>query len=72
MRLKKVKDAIPDIGYVLGKLEEIHSDVKELKIQVDVLRQESAARKAVTKFIVGALSVGGAVLGWVLTHILGK
>jgi len=59
-----------DINYLAAKLEEIHADVKQLKEHVDELRQEAAGRRATTRFILGALGVCGAVLGWTVSTVL--
>lgn len=60
----------PDIHYLSAKLEEIHADVKQLQEHVDALRQESAGRKAVAKFMLGSMAVLGSIVGWLTTHIL--
>jgi len=59
-----------DINYLAAKLEEIHDDVLLLKVHVDILRQESAGRKAVQKFILGSMGCFGVVLGWLVTYVM--
>lgn len=59
-----------DVNYLLAKLEEIHEDVKQLQIHVDQLRQESAGRKAINRFLLATMGVMGATLGWVINNIV--
>ena len=58
-----------DINYLVAKLEEIHSDVKQLQIHVDELRQESSGRKAVQRLLLVAAGGLGAVMGWVIAIV---
>lgn len=60
--------ASTDLGYLLGKLEDIHSDVRLLQQQVDSLRQESTGRRAVNKFIIGTMAIIGATVGWLVDN----
>lgn len=60
----------PTNEYLLAKLEEIHEDVKQLQTHVDELRQESAGRRAVHKFMLTSLGIIGAAVGWLTTHVL--
>lgn len=55
-------------GYILAKLEEIHADVIDLKTHVDNLRQESAGKRAVSKFVISALAIIGATVGWLVDN----
>lgn len=61
-----------DVHYLTAKLEEIHLDVKQLQEHVDILRQESTGRKALTKVLLGGMSVLSVVLGWVITVLFGR
>lgn len=62
------RPASTDLGYLLGKLEDIHADVRLLQQQVDYLRHESTGRKAVNKFIIGAMAIIGATVGWLVDN----
>lgn len=59
-----------DINYLTAKLEEIHEDVKVLQGHVDELRQEYHGRKAISKFMFGALGIIGATVGWLVDNVL--
>lgn len=59
-----------DVNYLMAKLESIHEDVKQLQIHVDELRQESAGKKAITRFLLSSTGVMGATLVWVVDHVL--
>lgn len=59
-----------DINYITAKLEEIHAAVVKLQTHVDELRQESAGRKAVQRFTLGALGIIGATLGWLIDNVI--
>jgi hypothetical protein len=59
-----------DIGYLMAKLEIIHSDVKDLNKAVALLQQESTAKKAVNRFIVTAVGILGATVGWLVDNVL--
>lgn len=54
--------------YLTAKLEAIHEDVRQLKLYVDGLRQESTGRKAVSRFIVAAIAIIGTTVGWLVDN----
>lgn len=56
------------IDFVIAKLENIHEDLTLLKKQVDDLRQMDSGRKAVGKFLVAALTILGATVGWLVDN----
>lgn len=57
-----------NVNYLLAKLEEIHEDVKELRVHVDHLREDYAGRKMATKVVLGAISILGATVAWLVDH----
>jgi hypothetical protein len=59
-----------DVSYLTAKLEEMHEDIKQLNAHVDILRQESAGRGAVHKFILGSMGVLATLIGWILSNLL--
>ncbi|MBA4259165.1 MAG: hypothetical protein C0446_08370 [Chitinophaga sp.] len=59
------------IDYLAAKLEEIHNDVKELKGQVDELRQVEAGRKATQRFLAASISILGGVITWIASVVIG-
>lgn len=59
-----------DISYLLAKLEELHEDVRELKLHVDTLRQEQSGRKAVVRFLLAAMGIVGATVGWLVDNVI--
>jgi hypothetical protein len=59
---------IKDINYIIAKLESIHEDIATLKQQVDNLRHADTGRKAVTRFMIGALAMVGATVGWLVDN----
>lgn len=59
-----------DVNYLTAKLEEIHDDVKQLQIHVDDLRQEAAGKRAVSRFMIAALGIIGATVGWLVDNIV--
>lgn len=61
---------INDINYIIAKLETIHEDIYQLKTQVDDLRHTDTGRKAVSRFVIGALAVLGATVGWLVDNAI--
>lgn len=68
LKLKETGLMNRDIHYLTAKLEEIHDDVKELRAHVDILRQEAAGKRAVSKALVVALGLIGATVGWLVDN----
>lgn len=63
-----MSDEKANVSYLLAKLEEIHEDVKELRVHVDNLRQDYAGRKMATKVILVAVSMLGTTVAWLVDH----
>jgi hypothetical protein len=61
---------ISDINYIIAKLETIHEDIVTLKQQVDTLRERETSRRAVSKFIIGAVAIIGATVGWLVDNAI--
>lgn len=61
---------LKSLEYIQAKLESIHEDVQLLKAQVDDLRHTDSGRKAVSKFIVGAMAIIGATVGWLVDNAM--
>lgn len=59
-----------DINYLTAKLEEMHEDIRQLNAHVDILRQESAGRGAVHKFLITSMGVLTTIIGWVVHTLL--
>ena len=59
-----------NIHYMLAKLEAIHEDVSLLKKQVDELRHVETGKKAVSRFVIGALAIIGATVGWLVDNAI--
>lgn len=59
-----------DLGYLTAKLEEMHSDIKDLKEKIDILRHESTGRKAVHRVLIGGLGFLTTVVGWLVHTII--
>lgn len=70
MQIKRGYHMKQDISYIIAKLETIHTDVSLLKLQVDALRQQESAKKAVSKFVIGALAILGATTGWLIDNAI--
>ena len=70
IREDEVSTMDANIHYMLAKLEEIHEDVSLLKKQVDELRNVEAGKKAVSRFVIGALAIIGATVGWLVDNAI--
>jgi len=58
------------VDYVTAKIEELKESLKNVKVQVEELRQEYYGRKAVHKIMLGALAAIGAVVGWLINNAI--
>lgn len=67
---RKGDDMDANIHYMLAKLEAIHEDVSLLKKQVDELRHVETGKKAVSRFVIGALAIIGATVGWLVDNAI--
>ena len=56
--------------YFISRVETLIEENKMLKVYVDELRQESSRRKGIYGFMLGALGVVGAAVGWLLDNAL--
>lgn len=66
----KVAGMINDINYIIAKLETIHEEIVILKQQVDTLRLRETSRSAVSKFVIGAVAIIGATVGWLVDNAI--
>ncbi len=66
----KVAVMINDINYIIAKLETIHEEIVILKQQVDTLRLRETSRSAVSKFVIGAVAIIGATVGWLVDNAI--
>lgn len=59
-----------NVSYLIAKVEAMHEDIKLLTEQVDELRQESAGRRALNKFLLSSLGILGAILAWSIDKLI--
>jgi hypothetical protein len=60
------------VGYLEAKLEALHEDIRELRVEVDQLKQDFIQRKTIYRasiYVLGGLS---AIVGWIMNHMINK
>lgn len=60
------------LGALEAKLESLHEDIRDLKVEVVQLKEDFIQRRAIYKaalYVLGGLS---AVVGWIMNHIINR
>jgi len=73
--VKSWRDSVSeDLGYMKGKMEEMHSDIKETngkvinhEERIDTLEETESNRKAVKKYMAGVWALAGGLISQAAT-----
>lgn len=60
------------LGYLEAKIEELHSDIREIKTEVSELKADFIRRQAVYRLALYVLGGVSAIVGWIMNHIISR
>lgn len=60
------------LGYLEAKIDELHTDVKDIKVEVAELREDFIQRKTVYKVALWLIGILTTTVGWLISHVITK
>lgn len=60
------------LGYLEAKIEELHADIKEIKLEVASLKEDFIRRQAIYKIALWFVGALAAAIGWIAQYFINR